>query len=242
LSDELIVETNHEVFQHLENCPNCRQELSRRREVREKLRVSLKTAPEFQMNPLFARRLKVNLKDEAFRPNSWFNWKMLTPVLASLLIIASISFTLLYRQNLPSNLLAEMTNKAANVHEDCGLKHFKEWEANVGKIPAGKISFVQPLQNNETKVLEVHDCEFGGKRFTHYVLQRNEKIISVLKTASENITPTNSTEEDSIVCKKEQGLQMSCFKTGEDLVFVISDMSEAENLQIARQLSDSIKA
>ncbi|NJM54427.1 MAG: hypothetical protein HC846_14250 [Blastocatellia bacterium] len=48
LSDELAVETNHEVFQHLENCAKCRQELSSRREVREKLRFSLKTHPSFK--------------------------------------------------------------------------------------------------------------------------------------------------------------------------------------------------
>jgi hypothetical protein len=240
LSDELIVETNHEVFQHLENCPNCRQELSMRREVRKKLRVSLKTAPEFQMNPLFARRLKVNLKDEAFRPNSWFNWKILTPVLASLLVAVSLTFVLFYQQS--SSYAAELSKKAVNRHEDCGLKHFKEWEKNIGNLPAEKISFVKPLQNNETKVLEAHDCKFEGKVFAHYVLKRGENLISVLKTASENINRTNTNEEDSIVCKRVKGLQTSSFKLKEDWIFVISDMSEAENLQIARQLSDSVKA
>lgn len=241
LSDELAVETNHEVFQHLENCPNCRQKLAMRREVRDKLRVSLKTSPDFQMNPAFATRLRANLKDEALRQNSWFSWKILTPVLASLLLVFSLTFAFLYQPN-QTSYAAELSKKAINRHEDCGLKHLKEWEENAGKIPAEKTAFVKPLQNSDTQVLEVHDCEFEGKIFRHYILRRDGKIVSVLKTASETVSQTNSKTEDSIVCEREKGLQISRFTVGKELVFVVSNMSEAENLSLARTLSDSIKS
>ncbi|MBX7170794.1 MAG: hypothetical protein K1X72_07540 [Pyrinomonadaceae bacterium] len=241
LSDELIVETNHEVFQHLENCPNCRQELSTRREIREKLRVSLKTAPEFQMNPVFAKRVKADLQDAAFQKKSWFNWKVLLPAFASLLIVIGIPFFLFFQKNAPPNLFAEISEKAVERHEDCGLKHYKDWEKNIGKLSAEKISFVKSLESEGTQILEVHNCKFEGKSFIHFVLRHNGKIISVLKTASENAAVTNSNTEDSIICKREKGLQVSSFKIGEDLVFVISDMSEAENLSVARQLFDAAK-
>lgn len=240
LSDELLVETNHGVFQHLENCANCRQELATRREVREKLRVSLKNSPEFQMNPIFAKRLKANLREEAFQQKSWFNWKIFAPVFATLLIVVTLSFALFYRQT-QTDFLANLSHQAINRHEDCGLYHLKEWQENTDKVAVEKVSFVKPLQNSDTKILEVHECEFEGKRFTHYVLQRNGKVVSVLKTASENSLTANTNDEDSIICKKEKGLQMSSFKLKEDLVFVISDMSESENLSIARILSDSTK-
>jgi hypothetical protein len=240
LSDELLVETNHGVFQHLENCAHCRQELSMRREVRQKLRLSLKSAAGFQMNPAFATRLKANLKDQAFRQTSWFNWKILTPLLTTLSIIFGLTFILIYQQN-QIGYAAELSRKAINRHEDCGLKHFKLWEENEGKVSAEKAAFVKSLQDKETKILEVHDCQVSGQRFTHYILERKGKLISVLKTASENAGPTNPNEENSIVCKKEHGLQISSFKAGEGLIFVISDMSEAENLRLARILSDSMK-
>lgn len=240
LSDELLVETNHEVFQHLENCANCRQELSTRREVRERLRVSIKKSSEFQMNPAFANRLKNNLHDEAFKQKSWFSWKILTPILATLLIAITLSFALFYRQN-QVDFLTDLSHKAINRHEDCGLYHLKEWEEQIGKIPAEQTSFIKSLQDNDTQILEAHDCEFEGKRFTHYVLRRNGKVISVLKTASENYLAANTNEENAIVCKKEKGLQMSSFQLKSEMVFVISDMSEEDNLKIARQLSDSSK-
>ena len=241
LCDELIVETNHEVFQHLENCANCRQELATRREIREKLRVSLKSSSEFQTSPAFATRLQANLKDEAFRQTLRFKWKIFTPILATLLIVTSLSFVLFYQSNQVS-YAAELSKKVINRHEDCGLKHLQEWEENIGKIPAENISFVKSLENAETEILESHDCKFEGRIFTHYVLRRNGKAFSVLKTASENVAETNSNKADSIVCEREKGLQISRFTIGEELVFVISDMSETENLSIARQLSDSNRA
>lgn len=241
LSDELAVETNHEVFQHLENCTNCRQELSSRREVRETLRFSLKKSSEFQMSPAFATRLQANLKDEAFKQNSWLNWKILTPVFVGLLLVFSLTFAFLQQPN-QTGYAAELSKKAINRHEDCGLKHLQEWEENIGKISAEKIAFVKPLQNADTQILQVHDCEFEGKLFTHYVLRRNGKIISVLKTESKNFARTNSNTADSIVCEREKGLQISRFAVGEELVFVVSNMSEAENLSLARTLSDSIKS
>lgn len=240
LSDELAVETNHEVFQHLENCANCRQELSLRRELREKLKFSLKTSAEFQMNPAFNNRLKANLKDEAFRKTSWFNWKILTPVFASFLLIFGLTF--IFFQPNQTSFAAELAQKAIKQHEDCGLKHLKEWEEQAGKIPFEKTVFVNSLKDAETEILEVHDCKFEGKIFTHYVLRHNGKIISVLKTASENADQTNLKTESSIVCEREKGLQVSRFTVDSEMVFVISDMSETENLQLARKLSDSVKS
>ena len=68
LGDELLVETNHEVLKHLEDCPACRGELSARRDLRTRLRVAAKNAPDVQINPAFARRLQNNLRETALRP------------------------------------------------------------------------------------------------------------------------------------------------------------------------------
>ncbi len=61
LGDELIVETNHEVISHLEQCPECRRELTARRELRTRLRQAFIKAPENQMPAEFAQRLSAQL-------------------------------------------------------------------------------------------------------------------------------------------------------------------------------------
>jgi len=65
LGDELIVETNHEVIAHLEQCAGCRRELAARRELRRQVREAFIKAPENQMRPEFAERLSTHLHDYA---------------------------------------------------------------------------------------------------------------------------------------------------------------------------------
>jgi anti-sigma factor RsiW len=64
LSDELLVETNHDVLRHLENCNDCRRELSIRRDLRERLRFAVKNAPKSQLNAAFTANLKANLREQ----------------------------------------------------------------------------------------------------------------------------------------------------------------------------------
>lgn len=71
ISDELLVETNHDVLHHLENCPACRQELSAHRGLRTKLRSAFRNAPEMQINSNFAASLRNNLRETALRPTVW---------------------------------------------------------------------------------------------------------------------------------------------------------------------------
>jgi len=63
LSNELMVETNHGVIAHLEQCAECRQELKARRELRGKLREAFIKAPENQVLPEFVARLSTQLHD-----------------------------------------------------------------------------------------------------------------------------------------------------------------------------------
>src|SRR5258708_28116731 len=61
LGNELIVETNHEVISHLEDCAECRRELAARRQLRSQLREAFIKAPENQMPAEFAQRLSAQL-------------------------------------------------------------------------------------------------------------------------------------------------------------------------------------
>lgn len=247
LSDELAVETNHEIFQHLENCAFCRQELAIRREVRDKLRYSLKNSNEFAINPIFVNKLKANLQVEAFRKKKWFNWKFLTPVLTGLMIVAGLAFVFSYftkstesANRKAQSELSQLYSKAIGKHENCGLKHLKRWESSHKHFDEKSV-FVKTLESDGTEVLEAHTCNIDAKPYDHYIMRRNGKVFSVLKTESKENFLLNSNDEISITCKKKKRMKIAGFKIGDILVFVVSDMSESENLDIARQLSDSIE-
>lgn len=71
ISDELLVETNHEVLRHLENCPGCRGEMSDRRLLKVRLRQIVKSADETQISSIFAARMTANLRETALQPSFW---------------------------------------------------------------------------------------------------------------------------------------------------------------------------
>lgn len=62
LSNELLVETNHDMIAHLETCADCRRELAARRELRAILRASFAGNAELQMPDEFASRLHNELR------------------------------------------------------------------------------------------------------------------------------------------------------------------------------------
>ena len=79
LSDELLVETNHDVIAHLEICADCRRELAARRELRTILQSSLAGAEELQMPNESISRLHSDLRaavrsgamSRSLRARSW---------------------------------------------------------------------------------------------------------------------------------------------------------------------------
>ena len=123
LADELLVETNHEVLRHLENCAECREELGAQRDLRGRVRSAVKNSPEMLIDSTFRSRLQTNLRAAAFRPTFWerirraefFDFKSLALAAACLLIAAAFGGLWLNRSktgvivaannqtNLPSN-------------------------------------------------------------------------------------------------------------------------------------------
>lgn len=71
LNDELLVETNHEVLKHLENCRFCREQLAAVRSLRGRLRDAVRATPSMQIDDTFAARLASNLQKTALRPSVW---------------------------------------------------------------------------------------------------------------------------------------------------------------------------
>jgi hypothetical protein len=125
LGDELLVETNHEVLRHLENCPACRSELAARRGLLAQMRLAVKNAPEMQLNQAFAVKLRNNLRDTALRPSVWeklksgsFSGSKLLAAAACLLLMTLFS-VVWFNQSSPAENIAvsgeNRTNQSAEL-------------------------------------------------------------------------------------------------------------------------------
>lgn len=260
LSDELLVETNHEVLRHLETCAECRNELTMRRELRIQLREAVKSDAKFQMRDEFAVALKAKLKETSSRKNqSVFalrNPTSLLAIAASLILFISVSGIVLWQffdKTSPTDfvrLAEQMRHYAVGDHKNCAIQHgLKEDPISLEKAAikydkaykdidkAVMKSF--PNGKGEVELLGAHACIFEGQKFAHVVLRYQNKVVSVLVTGRGNKDiAVNDTQ--AISCNSFEGYQISCFETKSHSVYIVSDLTEQDNLTIARQLQTSV--
>ena len=97
----------------------------------------------------------------------------------------------------------------------------------------------QPVRDGDVTLLAAHACIFQGRRFAHVVVKRNEHVLSILVTAGGE---RNSATSLSLVtaCGPADGFQVACSTAGRYVVFVVSDLTPAEHLTLARALSASL--
>ena len=296
LSDELLVETNHEVLHHLENCVACRQELAAHRSLRTQMRAAVKSAPEMQINPVFAKRLQTDLHQTALRPTVWTKLKsgaflsspILTTSVAACLLLGVLFAGNFLRHSfspVPENIVArqnqtnqpaensrsnesnaaqfiqvawrEITHEAVGDHENCAL-HFRLAEDPITLKKAsekyGKFNkdldkaVIESLgevfkQNASAKpdakiyIFESHSCVYQGRRFAHVILMYRNRRISVL-VAEENLP---GDDNENIFSEATAGVFVARFRTARHAVFVISDLTAAENVTIAEAVAPAVR-
>lgn len=278
LSNELLVETNHEVLQHLENCANCRQELGARRELRDVLRVAIKSSANSRINPFFAKKLTNNLRESAFGKQKSWSFTSAKTILAGAFALLILAFGFgLFWQKMPTQTAhlnpneanksnINMSNESLNVqqatfiearkdaiddHKNCALKHnLKENPISLEKaaelygaenknLDSTVIESLRQVFGDKVKLIEAHYCVINGRQFAHVIIEFEKKVVSVLMTKHENGEEVNDT--DAISCQSSNGLQIACFESGNYRLFVVSDLSETENLLVARTISPSLK-
>lgn len=288
ISDELLIETNHEVLRHLENCPGCRGELSDRRNLRLRLRYTIVNSIDAQLNPAFAARVGVDLRDRALRAGLWdnlwnrgaiFNTRFLAAGFACLVFMAFGGMIWLNRSNTPvaggqpqipqvSNVSAtpdselaravriswqEMTGQAVGDHKNCAVKfnlpekpisldvaaaNYGAFNKALDKTVAASVKKVFKGDSPEgVELLEAHSCIFEGRRFAHIVLRHRGRVVSVLVTDTD--LPTGN--GDIQTANFDGNLNAAGFNVGHHAVFVVSELSDAENTMMAQAIAPAIR-
>ncbi len=260
ISDELLVETNHQVNHHLEHCSGCRLDFRSRRELRHRVNVAGRNAAAYQIDPVFSRTLEERLRDEALRSKlwspTWFKFRFLVPAMASLLLVIGFSAVYLTNNNggmgINANTfltagLTDLVHAASGTHKECALDKLDRWEAMAETDYPRKAEFteniLEPLKakySGDMEMLSVHDCIFEGKRFTHVVVRNGSNVLSVLFDKSDILSAKSETPVGPIMSEADEGLQVAGFANDTQPVFVVSDLPETDNLSIARTISYSL--
>jgi len=205
VSNELLIETNHEVLRHLEGCSACAGEL----EARTKLRTRLKAAVNAQsVPPELQARIREKIRNG--HSSSWFGagwlgagwprWSMAAA--ASLAICAGVWFNYsnepmpaltdrpaqgVYIQRVSAKL-ASVMKVGLRDHIHCSIfrKYPKDpppvekMEADLGASYKGLLPVVRAAVPDGYRVIMAHQCSYAGRKFIHLTFKKDGDLLSLV--------------------------------------------------------------
>lgn len=266
ITNELLVETNHEVLRHMEHCPACSAEAERRQHLRARLKSAVKAQPVPAELPALVRE---RIRAEESRKSSnwaWMRWPM--AVAASVALCA-----LLYVQYRPEHLPAIADRPAQNAyiqkvsatiatvlkvglgdHLHCAVFRKKsasvptvaEMEKELGPEYQGLLPAMRAAAPEGYTVISAHHCSYLKRSFVHLTLEKDGKLMSLVVARKQegesftNLTPTN-VDGTPIFQSTAGHYQVAAFDAGNFFAYVISDMKSQTNLQVAMAAAPAIR-
>jgi anti-sigma factor (TIGR02949 family) len=257
---ELPDETRRSVEAHLETCAACQGALS----IRKQIRARLKTAVANQEVPSdLQARIHLSLTRESNRnaapnlrrPQTW--WM----AAAAMLIVALGSwavFRVLTHRAESRQALAAQNGEILNIgledHVHCALglgfadRVFSEEQMakQLGPDYAGLVDIVKGQVPGDLKVIVGHRCGVNGRKFVHLILRNQDTIVSVVitKRGGESFAQLHEIPAPgglNLHKARLDNLEVAGFETPNYLVFVVSNMPDKDNAQIAASIAAPVR-
>ena len=260
ISNELLIETNHEVLRHLEGCPACAAEA----EARSRLRSRLKAAVERQAVPpdLQAR---IRQRQEPRRRFGWWTSGMLAAAAAVLVTIwlgypraglpalTDRPAQAAYIEKISANVAA-VVRVGLRDHVHCAVfrrypkdpQPAEKMVQELGPEYQGLLPLLQAAAPEGYRCVMAHQCSYAGRRYVHLTLKKGEKVLSLViarKDAGETMAGMPVVRQVSgipVYEAKAERYQVAGFETGSYMAYVISEMSRAKNLEVAAVLAPGV--
>jgi len=241
LSEQLLVETNHELLRHLESCPSCRAEIEARRVLRGRLRSAFAQAEDLRPRGDFADDLARHLRPTpavVSRRTMLRSWWAVAAGLA-----LTTGGALFVRQSRARSALAELARVAAGDHRNCAVRFslaerpipLDEAGRRFGSPYADMAGFSLPSLDRPVRSIDRHSCVYGGQRFAHLVFTYDARLTSLLVTAEGAPSGVRLEQETD-------GLHTVSLPAGRFLGFLVAETDAATLLSLARTLSSSLSA
>lgn len=254
LSNELLVETLQEVNEHLPKCPGCRSALEARRQSRQWLAAAVRE----QALPVgLETRVVAKLRAEA-APRmgfAWGSWAWAGGGLAALLIAG---FFTLERYRVETQRIAAMLGLGRLDHVECTLGGYYPdtpptkvaMETELGAEYRSLLPAVAEQAQREGLVMrEAHQCEWKGRRFVHFILKNDQRLMSVILTKKQAEDPLprfellSAMKADGIpvYTASESRFEIAGLESGSHLAFVASNYPAEKNMLLLAQLMPAIR-
>jgi anti-sigma factor (TIGR02949 family) len=206
ISNELTVETNHEVLRHLEGCQACSAELDARTRLRSRLNTAVKAQ---SVPPELQARIREQIRNG--RPGSWLSleslktggWRWAGAMAAACLVVAAGLWVNYSAERMPT--LADrpaqnayITRVSANLaavlkvglgdHIHCSIfrKYPKDappvekMEGELGATYSGLLPVVRAAVPDSYRVIMAHQCSYAGRKFIHLTFEKDGGLLSLV--------------------------------------------------------------
>jgi Putative zinc-finger len=245
LAEELLVETNHELLQHLASCPACQSELEARSRLRTGLREAFARAGDLQLRPGFQEEVAAHLRARVPREGRRRWTGRWLAVAASLFLVTLVGLYMLRGR------IDEVARIAAGDHQNCAVKFsLREKPISLAEAAARYDAAYARLEHTPPDdvptpagtlhVVDRHSCVFENRRFGHVVFNVDDHLVSVLMTAGESSLAAAGAAANLALLPANDGLSIASLHVPGHVVFVISDLQSAAFQQVAQSLAGPV--
>jgi anti-sigma factor (TIGR02949 family) len=259
LSNELLVETNHEVLKHLETCQACSEALADGARVKD----ALKRAVMQEEAPARLRyRIEKDLRKSPSRVR-WGQWVFVAAA-AVMLLVGAVG-VIRFNGSRGSDPLAQRAVSAQTTelltiglkdHTFCAIDHNlasrrftpDEMSEKMGPEFAGLVNLVRQKAPGDYEIVVGHRCQVAGREFVHLILKNQEKIISLAITKKNGeafpkaaVATALEASGVSLHDSRIENYEVTGFETRDYLAFVISNLPKEENMRVASSLAPEVR-
>lgn len=223
LSEELSVETNHDLLRHLAECRDCTAELKGRRRLRALLSETLDVAVD-------ADRARVRITHAVDREErSWKRAAGPAAVAATLVIAVAITYLTGRRVD------ASAYHDSAEDHVACALTYAEGTRYDPDRAAQNLVSPFEHmadavgLSHGAYHVIDAHMCPYKGRNYAHLVIRGDNQTLSLFAERAGRgalpDAPTTKLAGDMLDVRAttQSGYRVSAVATRDHRLFLVSE-------------------
>ena len=266
ISNELLVETNHEVLRHLESCAACSAEAEARTQLRARVKSAVRTQSVPGELPALVRQ---RMRAEESRPAFGLSWMRLPLAAAAGLAICTLMVFKFQPERLPalgdrpaqtayiqkiSATMAAVLKVGLSDHVHCSVFRkyapavptVAEMEKSLGPGYEGLLPAIRTAAPAGYRIIMAHHCGYQGRPFVHLTLEKDGRLLSLVIARKQdgesfvNLTPAGG--QGTPIYQSSAGrYQVAAFDAGNFIAYVVSDLQGTANLKVAEAAAPGVR-
>jgi anti-sigma factor RsiW len=258
LDNELLVETNQSVLDHLGFCRDCAAESESRIEFRRLLKAALtvESDDESESEKRSRRRVQSALDQERVTRIAKLPWAALAASLI-LVLVLGLAYWRNYNTSKPANssavdttstepavVVAAVDRDAIDNHQVCALSYPPGWTFDEPRVAHNLTPRFAPLikavnrHPSSYELIEGHICTYEQRKYAHLIFRKRDHTVSVFIEPDDPRGNPKSVPLE-VAQTSYKAYQVASVDTGIHRIFVVSDLPGDENRGLADQLFPS---